>query len=294
MNQFDKQAELDYILTEISKKKKKGEVKSAWKSVVQKRQQQQKVKERKIYYYVASMAAMLVITLGSFFFNVLSNDREVTWQTVNVAKNNRATIVLADGTSVLLNSGAELSYPSDYSKKNRTVKLQGTALFDVVSDAKNVFTVFSDSMNIEVLGTKFVATADNTEGIYQTTLIRGNVDVLFPQRDKKINMKPTDQLSLDTHKGKLLKKKVNTELWNNVIEDDVVRIKNKSFKYLVDVLSIRYQKKIFTNNSALSKELITFTIHNEDLYQLLEVLKEILDVDYKESNQGIELFKTKS
>ncbi|OHX63825.1 FecR family protein [Flammeovirga pacifica] len=290
-NNFNEEAELDFLLSSLSKKKNKGEVNQAWKKVVRKHSYQQKTKERKIYFYAASMAAMLVLTIGSFFYNSILSDKEIQWQSVNVAQNNRASIVLPDGTSVLLNSDSELLYPSDFSKENRIVKLKGTALFDVVTDKENVFNVLSDSMNIEVLGTKFVVTANNEDGVYQTTLLRGKVDVVFPQRKQKIQMKPQDQLYLNTNSGRLLAQKVNTTLWNNAIENDIIRIKNKSFKYLVDVLSIRYQKKIYTLDSKLLKEQITFTIHNEDLNQLLEVLKEILEVDYKETTHGIELFK---
>ena len=63
-------------------------------------------------------------------------------------------VVLADGSTVLLNGNSSLSYPRSYGLISRTVSINGEAYFDVESSDKS-FIVHAPTTRIEVLGTKF-------------------------------------------------------------------------------------------------------------------------------------------
>lgn len=63
-------------------------------------------------------------------------------------------VMLADGSTVLLNGNSSLSYPRSYGLIKRTVSINGEAYFDVESSDKP-FIVHAPTTMVEVLGTKF-------------------------------------------------------------------------------------------------------------------------------------------
>jgi len=68
----------------------------------------------------------------------------------------RANITLPDGSTVALNVATRLEVPADYLAGNRTVRLQGEALFTVRHRDGAPFTVIAGPSTTRVLGTSFV------------------------------------------------------------------------------------------------------------------------------------------
>lgn len=79
--------------------------------------------------------------------------------TVYIKKENLQGIpvrhILPDSTSVYLAAGSTLSYPEDYPRSGRDVKLQGAAFFDVKRDEAHPFTIYTGEVQTRVLGTSF-------------------------------------------------------------------------------------------------------------------------------------------
>jgi ferric-dicitrate binding protein FerR (iron transport regulator) len=71
-------------------------------------------------------------------------------------KGQRSTIVLPDGSVVLLNVGSRLQVPANYASGNRALVLSGSAMFSVVPDASSPFLVTAGASVTRVLGTQFV------------------------------------------------------------------------------------------------------------------------------------------
>lgn len=68
----------------------------------------------------------------------------------------RARVTLPDGSAIILNVGSRLSVGADYAVGNRTVRLDGEAIFDVLPQAKSPFTVIAGPSTTRVLGTRFL------------------------------------------------------------------------------------------------------------------------------------------
>ncbi len=66
-----------------------------------------------------------------------------------------ATVKLPDGSVVTLNSASRLDVPGDYGSGNRTLRLEGEALFQVVGRARAPFVVMAGGTATRVLGTRF-------------------------------------------------------------------------------------------------------------------------------------------
>ncbi len=68
----------------------------------------------------------------------------------------RASVTLADGSTIMLNVGSQVEVPIDYAIGSRTVTLKGQAYFTVASNNRLPFIVLAGSSTTRVLGTRFV------------------------------------------------------------------------------------------------------------------------------------------
>ena len=105
---------------------------------------------RRIWTYVA--AAAVLIIAGSLWLTLGQTTAEMI--SVATANAETKTVTLADGSTVRLNSGSTLSYPSSFAADERRVELQGEALFEVV-EGSTPFVVGSENAAVRVLGTVF-------------------------------------------------------------------------------------------------------------------------------------------
>ena len=108
------------------------------------------------------------------------------------------SVTLSDGTTVWLNSGAKLEYPSIFSRKTRRVKISGEAMFEVEHDASRPFIVETFACDAEVLGTKFNVVADERHQRFSTALLQGRVQITnrLDPTQKDIILKPNDIANL--------------------------------------------------------------------------------------------------
>ncbi len=101
-------------------------------------------------------------------------------------------VVLPDGTHVWLNSQSRLTFPSSFrGKKNREVRLEGEAYFEVAHDKSHPFKVFSNNQEIKVLGTHFNVQAYAGQNTSKTTLLEGSVLVSID--NQSILLQPLEQ-----------------------------------------------------------------------------------------------------
>jgi transmembrane sensor len=90
----------------------------------------------------------------------------------------RDSVVLSDGTGVLLGPGSSLRHGADYGIGGRDVHLNGEALFDVPHDNARPFVVHVAGATVHDLGTTFTVRASNgTSGATTVAVTSGAVRV---------------------------------------------------------------------------------------------------------------------
>lgn len=85
----------------------------------------------------------------------------------------RSSVVLSDGTKVILNAGTTLSYPTAFVSGQREVKVNGEAFFEVSHDKEHPFIVSAENVKVKVLGTKFNVKAYDDDDNIEVTLAEG-------------------------------------------------------------------------------------------------------------------------
>lgn len=156
---------------------------------------------------------------------------------------------LPDGTSVQLNSGATMYYPAMFKGKEREVRLEGEAFFEVAHDSKKPFIVKTFASDIKVLGTKFNVNADRNAGEFSVTLAEGSVQVSsLADPGRIIVMKPDEKVYMADGKLMVKKTKVKDEIrW----KDGIIDIDGLDFDELINKLEMAFGVDIVIDRETL-------------------------------------------
>lgn len=191
---------------------------------------------------------------------------------------------LPDGSSVLLNDGAELTYdPEHFGHGSREVGLSGEAFFDITPDPGKIFVVRSGAVRTTVLGTAFNVKSIPGRNEVQVTVARGKVSVGSDSRTYDL-LTADQQLTVNTVTNAYLKKELKSDIateWKNdfLILDDV------AMETAAGALKEKFGVTVHFKNEKLKNCHITASFLNgENLDHVLQVICTIHDLSY--SYQG--------
>ena len=162
--------------------------------------------EKRTYLLIRTLqrfAAAVVIgfALGiACYYVVTKNQTEQVFFTENIVPlGSKSEIKLPDGSTVWLNAGSTLRYPTNYGKTARDLYLAGEGYFKVAKQAKKPFTVHTALSKIIALGTEFNVKAYPDEDVVETTLIIGEVVVEKGEAGDAIRLKPGQKLLVSSY-----------------------------------------------------------------------------------------------
>lgn len=89
----------------------------------------------------------------------------------------RASLTLADGTSLWVNAGTTVIYPTTFPDNKREIYVDGEVYAEVQRDENRPFLVKTDKLEIYVLGTSFNVSAYKEDALKRIVLVNGSVDI---------------------------------------------------------------------------------------------------------------------
>jgi transmembrane sensor len=233
---------------------------------------------RRLTFFISSVAAMCLILFGIWFLMFRSSNEVVA---------NKGTHIdyrLPDGSKVTINADSRIGYNKREFSKNRILKLEGEAYFDVVKG--NTFQISTKYADIKVLGTSFnVYSRDN---LFKVSCITGKIKVIA--EDQSVEIIPGENATL---KGKALvsyqEKNLNAATsWIKgefYFEDSPLSLIFKEIerqfnvKFVVDETEEKYFTGSFTNN---------------DLRNTLDIVCIPMGLTYEIGNRGKILIREKA
>lgn len=196
---------------------------------------------------------------------------------------------LADGTSVTLNTGSILEYPSRFIGSKRDVMLTGEAWFEVSHDKTRPFIISNGKVRIEVLGTSFYVNTMNSSGNIEVILSNGKVALYY-------NDKPSVQVLLTPgEKAEILKEKENISKSSNDNENflawktKILVFNDDPMSEIIRELNKDYHANIVLANNNISNCRITATFNNQSLESILNVLKSTVNLTIRTKGSEIEI-----
>ena len=221
----------------------------------------------------ARWAAMICIPICIAFFtyNILSISDTDTRSPfiVKADKGDKATVVLPDGTDVILNSASQLSYLRDFGKNERRVQLDGEGYFQVAHDTRRTFIVQVGELEVKVLGTVFNVCAYNNEQDVTVVLLEGKVSVQTPS--SSLIMKPGEKMNYNKSTHKLTTEKVYPEDYVTWTKGSLY-FQNESLDNIMKALSRAYDVTIRIDSPRIAEERFTGTIPGGGIQNALNII----------------------
>lgn len=251
-------------------------------------------KKRGSRYYISlfqKVAAVLFlplllasVVLTTYFLNK-NSDTRLVWQKIHCPVGTRSEVKLPDGTSVWLNGGGELSFPTAFATNERKVKVSGEAFFDVVSNPSSPFLVDLNDVTVKVTGTCF-----NVQNYI------GSQDVVVSLQEGKIELykgkevdvgsylagfTPGDKVRYYKDKQTIEKSYIDPQYISSW-KDGVLRFQDETVYEVAERLGRWYNVFIKADpESDWDDFLLTATFENESLTQVLDIMKHSNSIDYK-------------
>ena len=201
----------------------------------------------------ACVAFVLFFAFKTDFFSVSqevgdSEMASVQWEERTVPHGQKLSLTLADGTSIKLNSGSSIAFPSRFGNGPRVVRLQGEAFFDVQRDTLRPFIVESDKVKTTVLGTSFNVRAYPEDTRVQVAVVEGRVSVekQAAAGGSAVLLLPDEMAVYNTFSGDMKKSGFDRDNILGWLEQKIV-FRNASFQEIVKELEKWYGVKFVVN-----------------------------------------------
>jgi transmembrane sensor len=190
------------------------------------------------------------------------------------------TVLLPDGSEVILNGHSKLHYASGWAaNKPREVWLQGEAYFSVKHQPNHQrFLVHTQGgFNVEVLGTKFTVYRRREQA--RVVLLSGKVRVDFDDQQRAdVILKPGELLETrDAQPQALVHKAVHTAPYASWKDAKLV-LDETSIAELATRLQDTYGIEVVVQTPELNQRQVTGTMPVRDLDVLLQALEEAFDL----------------
>jgi ferric-dicitrate binding protein FerR (iron transport regulator) len=141
---------------------------------------------------------------------VSKNPQKPLLNTLIVPKGGEYSLVLSDGTRVIVNSMTKLVYPVSFTGDKREITLEGEAYFEVFKDKSKPFIVNIKGLQVEVLGTSFNVKAYPDDKQSFTTLVEGKVKLNSVLQTSVVQiLEPDQQAVFDPSTSAIFARKVD-------------------------------------------------------------------------------------
>ncbi len=240
---------------------------------------------------VQRIAAILIVPLllysGYISIHNISlkkhQSEQIMMQTISSRQGMVSQFELADGSKVWLNSGSSLQFPTLFSGDSREVKLTGEAFFKVTKNEKQPFRVHAKDLIIEVMGTSFNVVSYDDEQLAEVVLVEGKVKLSTEtNQTKKIfgTMLPGQRAIYAVDTRKVESEKVVVDKYIAWREGNLI-FRDDKMEDVVKRLSRWFNVEIIINDPEIKGYVYKATFRNENLSQVLNLLKISAPIDYK-------------
>ena len=208
-------------------------------------------------------------------------DEPVKYNKIIVPRGGEYNLVLADGTSVMINSDSKLSIPDRFVGKERRIYLEGEALFDVTQDVEHPFIVETEGGDVTVLGTVFNVNAYSDEECVQTTLVEGIVAFRGKGMPDARMISPGEQITYDVQTKVVNVEKVDTKVYTAWTEGKWI-IEGKCLDEIMKQLARWYDVTIFYQNPEVKDLVFTGDLEKySNCNVILDIISMTTNVEFE-------------
>lgn len=203
------------------------------------------------------------------------------------------TVLLADGSKVVLQPYAELTYTEQFGKTHREVFIRGEALFDVHKDQDHPFYVFSRELITKVVGTTFIVRANEDADESEVVVVTGKVMVtknesgkglyqkILPSKSQEITLTPNQMVVSNKKKALMATLVPNPSAATPEDEHKDFLYNETPLSVVIQELETTYGIEIITPDDALDQCTFTGDLTDQGLYDMLEFIVQSVGATYR-------------
>lgn len=229
-----------------------------------------------------------VISIGSIAWYFIHRPVEVSeaYTTVAADKGQVSKVQLPDGTKVWINSGSEISYNNFFASSHRNLKIKGEAYFDVAKNENIPMIINCGEVNVKVTGTSFNINSYKWEKDIEVVLEEGSVELMGVADNRVLyKLNPGNRLLFNKQDDKIKVLEANTTKYTSW-KDGIMNLYDLSMEEVLMRLNTRYNQK-FEIDTAVKNFKYTFTIKNEPLHEILQLMEKITPVIVEQKGEII-------
>lgn len=232
---------------------------------------------RDILRWSQRIALLLILPLAVGLVLSLSNlKEEVRWEEVNVRNGSTQTLTLADGTSLVLNAGSRLTYPSSFDGNVREIFIDGEIYADVAHDVKDKpFIVHAGDVSVRVLGTKFGFKAYKGTEEVNVHLLEGSVrlEVNDSHHQSSYTMHPGQSVVYNRQNGTLTSSEFDVAMFRSIRNARQMEFDNMTILDIATELERMFGHRIVVADGKLaSRRMTAYFVNEESLEEILNSL----------------------
>lgn len=250
-----------------------------------------------VRYVIAAAAAAAIITLlanGYFYFTTSSGtipDSKTLVDFVSItAGTEERSILLSDGSYVLLHPGATLSYPSEFEGHYRKVELTGEAWFDINRDTLHPFQVSAHDVITTVLGTSFTINANTGSSRVEVKVTSGKVKVSAKDQELAV-LEMDDQFQYEAGEYKIIEHNTTNDDSPEPLQPENWKLANVTMADALEFIEKRWHKSFTFENTEIRDCQLYASFNAEDpLEEVMMIICGVTNSKYKMDNDKISIY----
>lgn len=272
-------------------------------------------KSRRFSYYIGAVAASFSLALltGVYFFSstdflrhsppvtkaIDPPEAEYTDTSYTNTSQTSTTLVLSDGTEVMMKPKSTLIYPRQFAANVRKVSLQGEAFFKVTHDASKPFLVYSNKIVTRVLGTSFHVKACREDVTVEVVTGKVLVSQVDKAATKSLKRKQKHELMLVPNQ-KAVYVDDRRELSLALVDRPRIVLPEPTLLAMIydgitagklfNLLSENYGVHIRYDKEKLSSCVLTTSMEEEGLYERIEIICKAIGATYEVREAEIHVY----
>jgi transmembrane sensor len=256
--------------------------------------------------WTAAASVLLLIGFGLFQQNKFVEEDKFgltqppvgQWTEASNSTETPIKIQLIDGSKIWLEKNSYIRYNTDFEDSLRVVYLNGTALFEVHKNPSKPFLVYSNDLVTKVLGTTFLVQANEKDPDVTVSVKTGKVSV-YSRYAEKSQDPEVSGIVLTPNQKAIFQRDIKT-LSKTIVPKPLVLVGKSDLSSFVfedasaatvfHTLEQVYGLDVIFDEELMRNCTLTVNISKEDLFQKLEVICKVLDVNYKLINAQVIIY----
>lgn len=207
-----------------------------------------------------SIAAMLIFVLASGYIlhHFIRHDlvEESNMITLSNSGESLLAVRLQDGTIILLNKDASVSYPEEFAADKREIEFSGDAFFEIAKNPDVPFLIQTSDAVVKVLGTSFNINCTSGQP-FEMHVKNGLVEVESLKNKETLRVKAGERL-LVNESNFLLTNNIDLAFFDKYHKN--LRFKDASLSDIISILNNNNSQKIILQKEELGDKQLTLEL----------------------------------